>query len=208
MRDSSPDTAPSKYSPPKHDAYANAPDESFHHGREMTKPKRTARRRSFVMFIAALTTILLAGFVALTTLDPASANHHKKGSKISVVANEFNLVGGRTVPPDKITCVWLDKYETYNCQGKHFSQALSTKKQDDRDYLPRGGNYLGGGVVNPHQFSCKRLPEDPSTVTPSDYNCIDSTHKFRLDQMVYVISPENCDSSSPKCIEFVLPPRK
>ncbi|SFT99065.1 hypothetical protein SAMN04487915_10734 [Arthrobacter sp. ov118] len=162
------------------------------------------------MLITALIAILVAGLVALTTSDSASANHHKKGSKISVVANEFNLEAGRTVPPRKITCVWSDKYETYNCRGKNFSEPLTTKPQDDnKDYLPRGSNYLGGGVVNPHEFSCERMPpKDPSTIRPSDYKCSDSSHKFFLNQMVYVISPENCDSSSPKCIEFVLPPRK
>ena len=159
------------------------------------------------MFIAALTTVLLAGFVALTTLEPASANHHKRGAKTSVVANVFNLEGGRTVPPLKIRCVWSDRYETYNCLGKNFSQLLTTESQEDvSDYLQRGADYRGGGVANPHEFSCQRKAKDVSTVVPSDYNCFfASNHKFRLDQMVYMNYPENCDPSSTKCIEYVLP---
>ncbi|UKA56285.1 hypothetical protein LFT45_10500 [Arthrobacter sp. FW305-BF8] len=209
MRDSSPETALSKSTASKNDAYSNPPVETFHFGGEMTKPGHTARGRWSALFFAALTAMMLAGFVALTSSDSASANHNKKGSKVSVVANVFNLEGGRTVPPVKMRCVWSDKYETYNCQAKHFRQLLTTKNQsDDTDYLPRGGDYLGGDVVNPHEFSCERPTKDPSTVTPSDYKCRDSNHKFRLNQMVYLIYPENCDSSSPKCIEFVLPPRK
>jgi hypothetical protein len=209
MRDSSPEMAHSKSTASKHGAYTSPLIETFHFRSDMTKPSHAARGRSSVMFMTALTATLLTGLVALTTSDSASANHNKKGSKVSVVANVFNLEGGQTVPPNKMRCVWSDKYETYNCQAKHFRQLLTTKNQsDDTDYLPRGGDYLGGGVVNPHEFSCERLPEVPSTVTPSDYKCRDNNHKFRLDQMVYLIYPENCDSSSPKCIEFVLPPGK
>jgi hypothetical protein len=154
--------------------------------------------------------VLLTGFVALTSPDPASANHHKKGSKVSVVADEFNLEEGRTVPPLQITCLWSDEYETYNCQGENFNEPLTNKSQDvTTDYLQRGADYGGGGVVNPHKFSCDQMPpKDPSNIKPSDYKCSDSDHEFSLSRMVYVTSPKNCDSSSPECIEFVLPPRK
>jgi hypothetical protein len=174
----------------------------------MAKPRRTATRRSFVKLITALTAILVAGFVALTTSDSASANHQPRGGKSSVVADRFDLEGGRTVPPHKITCVWRDKDESYNCEGKNFSQLLTTKSQEDSsDYLPRGLDFIKGDVGNPHKFSCER-PKDISTVKPSDYSCSYARQKFQMDQMVYISAPKNCNSSSPECIEFVLPPRK
>jgi hypothetical protein len=160
------------------------------------------------MFIAALTTILVAGFLALTTSDSASANHYKKGAKTSVVANVFNVEGGRTAPPLKITCHWSDNDESYICLGKHFSQPLTNPSQDDAsDYLPRGAQFRHGDVANPHEFSCERKAKNVGTVKPSNYNCSYGNNKFRLNQMVYMNDPEVCDPSSMKCIEFALPPK-